>query len=71
MAISLVASEKGVALLPASIEDYLPPWVVSRRLRGEQPTVDLVVGYHKANASPILKTFLSRFEGLVVGTPGM
>jgi len=64
MAISLVTSERGIALLPISIEDYLPPSVVSRRLKGEQPTVDLVIGYHKANASPILKTFLSRIDGL-------
>jgi LysR family hca operon transcriptional activator len=64
MAISLVTSERGVALLPISIEDYLPSSVVSRRLQGEQPTVDLVVGYHKANASPTLKMFLSRIDDL-------
>jgi LysR family hca operon transcriptional activator len=62
MAMSLVTSERGVALLPISIEDYLPPSIVSRRLKGEQPTVDLMIGYHKANASPILRTFLSRFD---------
>lgn len=59
MAISLVASERGVALLPISIEGYLPPSIVSRRLKGEQPTVDLVIGYRRTNPSPILKTFLS------------
>ena len=64
MAISLVTSQQGVALLPISIEDYLPPSVVSRRLSGEQPTVDLVIGYHKANASPILKRFVSRIDNL-------
>ncbi len=64
MAISLVTSKRGVALLPTSVEDYLPPSVVSRRLKGEQPTVDLVIGYHKANASPILKMFLSRIDDL-------
>ncbi|HVJ54727.1 MAG TPA: LysR family transcriptional regulator [Aliidongia sp.] len=62
MAMSLVTSERGIALLPISIEDYLPPSIVSRRLAGEQPAVDLVIGYQKANASPILKTFLSRFD---------
>jgi LysR family hca operon transcriptional activator len=64
MAISLVTSEHGVALLPISIEDYLPPSIVSRRLKGEQPTVDLMIGYRKENPSPILKTFLSRIDGL-------
>jgi LysR family transcriptional regulator, hca operon transcriptional activator len=65
MAMSLVTSERGVALLPISIEDYLPPSIVSRRLKGEQPTVDLMIGYRKDNASPILKTFLSRIDELI------
>jgi LysR family hca operon transcriptional activator len=64
MAISLVASERGVALLPISIEDYLPPSIVSRRLKGDEPTVDLVLGYHRANSSPVLKMFLSRIDSL-------
>jgi LysR family hca operon transcriptional activator len=69
MAISLVSSTNGVALLPASIEGYLPPAIVSRPLRGEQPTVELVLGYHRANASPILTLFLSRLATLVTRTP--
>jgi LysR family hca operon transcriptional activator len=64
MAISLVVSERGVALLPSSIESFLPQDVVSRPLKGEQPTVDLVVGYRKANNSPILVSFLSRIDDL-------
>src|SRR4051812_6087958 len=55
MATSLIASTRGVALLPASIEKLLPWSVTSRPLKGEAPTIDLVVGYHKANTSPILK----------------
>jgi LysR family transcriptional regulator, hca operon transcriptional activator len=32
------------------------PWsVVSRPLEGEAPTIDLAVGYNRANSSPILK----------------
>ena len=69
MAMSLVTSERGVALLPISIGDYLPPSIVSRRLKGEQPTVDLMIGYRKDNASPILKTFLSRIDGLIGRAP--
>jgi LysR family hca operon transcriptional activator len=64
MAISLVASTRGVALLPASAENFLPWSVVSRPLKGETPTIDLAIGYHKANSSPILKTFLSRIDDL-------
>jgi LysR family transcriptional regulator, hca operon transcriptional activator len=69
MAMSLVTSVRGVALLPISIEAYLPPSIVSRRLKGEQPTVDLMIGYRKGNSSPILKTFLSRIDGLIGRTP--
>jgi LysR family hca operon transcriptional activator len=36
--------------------------VTSRHLRGGVPTIDLVVGYNKANRSPILKLFLSRLD---------
>src|SRR4029077_13150423 len=64
MAISLVASTRGVALLLASAENFLPWSVVVRPLKGETPTIDLVVGYHKANTSPILRTFLSRLGDL-------
>ena len=64
MAVSLVASTRGVALLPVSAENFLKWSVISRPLEGEAPTIDLVVGYHKANTSPILRTFLSRIDDL-------
>jgi LysR family transcriptional regulator, hca operon transcriptional activator len=64
MAISLVASTRGVALLPASANNFLPWSVVSRPLKGETPTIDVVAAYHKANTSPILKRFLARIDEL-------
>jgi LysR family hca operon transcriptional activator len=64
MAISLVASTRGVALLPVSAENFLKWSVISRPLKGEAPTIDLVIGYHKANTSPIVRTFLSRIDDL-------
>jgi LysR family hca operon transcriptional activator len=64
MVMSLVASTRGLALMPAYAENLLPWSVVSRPLEGEAPTIDLAVGYSKANASPILKLFLSRLEEL-------
>ena len=64
MAASLVASTRGVALLPASAENFLKWPVVSRPIKGEAPTIDLVIGYHKANTSAILRTFLSRIDDL-------
>jgi hypothetical protein len=42
---------------------------VSRRLKGEQPKVDLMIGCRKGNSLPILKTFLSRIDGLLGRTP--
>src|ERR1700692_1617693 len=38
-------------------------------LQGEAPTIDLAVGYSKANTSPILKLFLSRLEELRAPMP--
>jgi LysR family transcriptional regulator, hca operon transcriptional activator len=65
MAISLVESSSGIAIMPASIEAFLPKSVVSRRLRGEQPSIDLMIGYRKGNESPILKAFLSKLSQLI------
>jgi LysR family transcriptional regulator, hca operon transcriptional activator len=65
MAISLVASTRGVALLPLWVQNYLPWSVISRPLEGIAPTIDLVLGYHKGNASPLLKLFLSRTDELI------
>jgi LysR family hca operon transcriptional activator len=65
MAMSLVASTRGVALLPAYAQNFLPWSVISRPLKGEAPTIDLVIGYHKANTSPILRFFLSRVDDLI------
>jgi LysR family transcriptional regulator, hca operon transcriptional activator len=67
MALSAVASTRGVALLPATAANFLTWSVVSRPLKGEPPTIDLVLGYHKANTSPILTTFLSKFDDLTAG----
>ena len=64
MAISLVASTRGLSLMPAYAKNLLPWSVVSRPLEGEVPTIDLAVGYSKANSSPILKLFLSRLQEL-------
>jgi LysR family hca operon transcriptional activator len=62
MAISLVASTRGFALLPAYAANYLPWSVVSRSLKGVTPTIDLVLGYHRANSSPILRALLGRLN---------
>src|SRR5260221_1514159 len=63
-AVSMIASTGAVALLPPYPTNLLPSSVTSRPIRGDAPTIDLVVGYNKANRSPILKLFLSRVEDL-------
>jgi LysR family transcriptional regulator, hca operon transcriptional activator len=63
-AVSMVASTGAVMLLPAYARNLLPWSVTSRPLRGNAPTIDLVVGYNKANKSSILKLFLSRLDGM-------
>jgi LysR family hca operon transcriptional activator len=64
MAMSLIASIRGIALLPRYAENFLPWAVTSRPLAGDAPTIDLVVGYSKTNTSPALALFLSRLDQL-------
>jgi LysR family hca operon transcriptional activator len=65
MGMSLIASTGGVGLLPAYAQHFLPSSVTSRPLKGDTPTVDLVLGYKKSNHSPVLKLLLSRLDELV------
>jgi LysR family transcriptional regulator, hca operon transcriptional activator len=65
MAMSLVASTGGVALIPALAKNFLPWSVTSRPLAGEPPTIDLVVGYTTTNTSPTLALFLSRLDQMI------
>jgi LysR family hca operon transcriptional activator len=65
MAMSLIASTGGVGLLPAYAQDFLLSSVTSRPLKGDTPTIELVLGYKKSNESPILKLLLSRLHELV------
>jgi LysR family hca operon transcriptional activator len=65
MGMSLIASTHGVGLLPAYAQNFLPRSVTSRPLKGDAPTIDLVLGYRKSNESPILKLLLSRLDELI------
>jgi LysR family transcriptional regulator, hca operon transcriptional activator len=64
MAMSLVASTRGIALMPLYARNLLPPTVVSRPLAGAQPMIDLSLGYNDANKSPLLKAIVSRIGEL-------
>jgi LysR family transcriptional regulator, hca operon transcriptional activator len=59
-AISMITSTRGIMMLPAYTKRYLPDSITTRPARGEVPTLDLILAYHKANKSPILKLLLSR-----------
>ncbi|WP_312017018.1 LysR substrate-binding domain-containing protein [Bradyrhizobium jicamae] len=63
-AISMITSTRGVMLLPAYTSRYLPASITTRPVKGGAPTLDLVIAYHKANKSPILKLLLSRIGKL-------
>ena len=65
MGMSLIASTRGVGLLPAYAQNFLPSSVTSRPLKGDTPTIELVLGYKKSNESPVLKLLLSRLDELV------
>jgi LysR family transcriptional regulator, hca operon transcriptional activator len=67
-AISMITSTRGVMLLPAYTQRYLPETMTTRPVGGEVPTVDLILAYHKANKSPILKLLLSKL-GKLAGAP--
>jgi LysR family hca operon transcriptional activator len=58
-AISMITSTRGVMMLPAYTKRYLPESITTRPVKGEAPALDLVIAYHKANRSPILKLLLS------------
>jgi LysR family hca operon transcriptional activator len=64
-AMSLVASTGGMTLFPLYVQNMLTPNVVVRALEGKSPTIDLMLGYNKANSSSLLKRFLSRADELV------
>jgi LysR family transcriptional regulator, hca operon transcriptional activator len=64
MAMALIASTKGVGLLPLYARNFLPPAVVTRPLAGAPPMIDLSLGYNSANKSPLLETLLSRVDEL-------
>jgi LysR family hca operon transcriptional activator len=55
--------------MPAYAKNLLPWSVVSRPLEGEAPTIEVAVGYRKANSSPILELFLSRLGELRANAP--
>jgi LysR family hca operon transcriptional activator len=65
MGLSLIASTRGVGLLPAYTQNFLPLSLTSRPLKGNTPTIELVLGYKKSNKSPILKLLLSKLDELV------
>lgn len=65
MGISLLVSTGGVGLAAAYAQSFLPSSLTSRPLKGDIPTIELVLGYKKSNQSPILKLLLSRLDELV------
>jgi LysR family hca operon transcriptional activator len=63
--LSLVTSTGGVTLLPLYVKLMLPASVVIRPLRGDAPTIELVLGYSRSNTSALLKSFLAQADQLI------
>jgi LysR family hca operon transcriptional activator len=64
MAMTLVASTGGIALMPLYARNLLPATVISKPLAGVAPVIDLSLGYSEANTSPILKAIVARIGEL-------
>ncbi len=65
MAMSVVASTRGICFLPAFARNFLTRSVVARPLAEEAPSIDLVLGYHRDNRSRILELLLTRAGDLI------
>jgi LysR family hca operon transcriptional activator len=65
MAMSLIASTRGVALIPMYARNFATWSVTSRPLKGDVPAIDLVVGHKQGNRSPLLKMFLAKLEEII------
>ena len=64
-AMSSIASNGCMAILPPYLQNYLSDSVTWRPLEGDPPTIDLVFGCNRSNESPVLKFLLSRLSELV------
>lgn len=64
MAISLIVSTGGIALMPLYARNLLPPTVVSRPLEGEPPLIDVTIGYRRDNPLLQLAAVVSRIKRL-------
>ncbi len=67
MAISLVVSTGGVALMPLYARNLLPPTVVSRNLDGEPPVIAITLGYRGDNPLSQLAGIVARIKHLKAG----
>lgn len=70
MAVSVVASTRSIAFLPSFARDFLTWSVVGRPLADDPPKIDLVLGCHRENRSPILALLLARRERLIDAAMG-
>ncbi len=70
MAISLIVSTGGIALMPVYARNLLPPTVASRPLDGEPPTIDLTLGYRSDNPVPQLPAIIARLKRVQPGANG-
>jgi LysR family hca operon transcriptional activator len=64
MAVSLVTSTRGIALMPLHAHNLLPPSVTSRPRADAAPTIDWPPSDNHANTSPLLTSSIARLADL-------
>ena len=68
MAVSLVVSAGGIALMPLYARNLLPPSVTARPLEGDPPMIDIALAYRRDNPLAELATIVARVTRLDPGS---
>jgi LysR family transcriptional regulator, hca operon transcriptional activator len=68
-AISMITSTGAIMMLPAYTKRYLPESITTRPVLGEIPSLELILAYHKANNSRVLKLLISKVSELAMTQP--
>jgi len=67
MAMALVGSTGGVTLLPRYAQRLLPPELTWRPLAGETPSIEIALGFARANTSAATQRFVAELSDLARG----
>lgn len=66
--VSLVAAELGVALVPASLQNWQRVGVVYRPLADSTPQIELAISWRQTDTSPVLHQFIEQTRAIISST---